>query len=240
MKRKFFIFFILFITISCSKDTKTTYRIVGKDGKVMYIDTRDRDRTRKSFKSTNEEQIKNKPEIEKINKNKIIKQIEEKKIPLISSAYTLDSVIDKDVKYDVGINDSFKDISSNKKRKTITDFDNIQSSYFNDMNINNSSRNKKPVSKSTDKKSDFNILSNNSKKTSYHVQLGLFSDKERAIKLKDKFSNIYDLDLVETKNKKGETLYKVLTKAIENKSEANSISEKIKKAGHNDVFVFKK
>ena len=145
MKRKFFIFFILFITISCSKDTKTTYRIVGKDGKVMYIDTRDRDRTRKSFKSTNEEQIKNKPEIEKINKNKIIKQIEEKKIPLISSAYTLDSVIDKDVKYDVGINDSFKDISSNKKRKTITDFDNIQSSYFNDMNINNSSRNKKPV-----------------------------------------------------------------------------------------------
>ena len=70
--------------------------------------------------------------------------------------------------------------------------------------------------------------------------MGLFSDKERAIKLKDKFNNIYDLDLVETKNKKGETLYKVLTKAIENKSEANSISEKIKKAGHNDVFVFKK
>lgn len=206
----------------------------------MYIDTRDRDRTRKSFKSTNEEQIENKPEIEKINKNKTIKQIEEKKIPLISSAYTLDSVIDKDVKYDVGINDSFKDISSNKKRKTITDFDNIQASYFNDTDINNSSRNKKPVSKSTDKKSDFNILINNSKKTSYHVQLGLFSDKERAIKLKDKFSNIYDLDLVETKNKKGETLYKVLTKAIENKSEANSISEKIKKAGHNDVFVFKK
>ena len=206
----------------------------------MYIDTRDRDRTRKSFKITNEEQIKNKPEIEKINKNKTIKQIEEKKIPLISSAYTLDSVIDKDVKYDVGINDSFKDISSNKKRKTITDFDNIQASYFNDTDINNSSRNKKPVSKSTDKKSDFNILSNDSKKTSYHVQLGLFSDKERAIKLKDKFNNIYDLDLVETKNKKGETLYKVLTKAIENKSEANSISEKIKKAGHNDVFVFKK
>lgn len=243
MKEYFFVICMILLVISCSKDTKTSYRLVGKDGKVIYIDTREGQngsRTRKSFQDT--EHIENKAKTKAVNDNESIKQVENKKIPLISSAYTLDSVIDKDVKYDVGVNDSFENIRKNKKHKTISDFESIPSSYFNDAEIN---RNRKKKSKSvlttTEKKSDLDIVNVDfNSNSNYYVQLGLFSNKEKAIKLKNRFNYVYDLNLVETKNKNGEVLYKILTKAISSKSEANRILEEIKKAGHNDVFVFKK
>ncbi len=259
MRNSFFIIPILFLAASCSKDVKTTYRIVGKDGKVIYIDTRgseDIDRTRKQFQNPEKRQSSSKTEIKNVNENKTIKQAEKIETPLIeSSAYTLDSVMDKSVtKYDPSTNsESFKEISSNKKRKTISDFDNMHLPYFNDGAVEDTTINTKVMNSGKTvigkvttttatmaKKSKNNTSNDGVSKAGYYLQIGLFSDRKKALNLKGKFSKIYNFDIVEVENKKGEVLYKVITKPLASESEADKISKEIKKAGHNDVFVFKK
>lgn len=267
MRNSFFIIPILFLAASCSKDVKTTYRIVGKDGKVIYIDTRgpeDIDRTRKQFQNPEKRQSNSKPEIKNVNEDKTVKKVEQIEAPLVeSSAYTLDSVMDKSVtKYNSNMNnESFKEIGSNKKkRKSISDFDNMHLPYFSDvavedtnigdtkkttngrlMNSRKTATGKVTTTAATTAKKSKTIISNDGvSKAGYYLQIGLFSDKKKALNLKGKFSKIYNFDIVEVENKKGEVLYKVITKPLANESEADKISKEIKKAGHNDVFVFKK
>lgn len=253
MKYSFFIIFILLFTASCSKETKTTYRIVGKDGRVMYIDTRDPDsidKTRKSLK--NQTKDLNDKQLSLVNNYDTTKQTKDTKSPLISNAYTLNSVMDKNVKYDVGTNSSFKDIGSEKKQKTIKDFDGIDLPYFNevDYNINIA---KKPISNGTNtNKAAVNarvtavqgikasVLSDGLKDSGYYLQIGMFSDKNKALALKNKFSKIYNFDIIEVKNKDNKPLYKVVTKALSSESDVDKVSEKVKKVGHNDIFIFKK
>ena len=132
MKRNI-IFFIVLTIVSCSKrNEKTMYRIVGKDGNVIYIDTRNQsenfDKTRKSFKNQKEDFANNSLEAEKI-KNKTPKeQIKEQKIPKISSAYTLESVMDKNIKLATYAsrcidNEILMYLRKNKKVRTEISFD---------------------------------------------------------------------------------------------------------------------
>lgn len=243
------IFFILLTIVSCSKkNEKTMYRIVGKDGNVIYIDTRNQsenfDKTRKSFKNQKEDFANNSLKAEKI-KNKTPKeQIKEQKIPKISSAYTLESVMDKNIKYNMNNNDSFEDITKNSdiKRKSINDFDNIPQSYFKDSEQNfktvNSTNKENKKIHITKIKSNNETTSDQNSKTSYRIQLGLFSNKEKAIKVREKFKN-YNVGIVEVKNSKnGKLFYKVITRPI-TKTEAKKISKEIKNEGYKDVFIFK-
>lgn len=241
------------LVVSCSRDIKTTYRIVGKDGKVMYIDTRgpeNVDKTRKNFQNPKEEQLSNKLEIENINKKSTtIRRVKETEIsPVTSSAYTLDSVMDRNsMRYNYNTdNSSFKNINSSTKRKSISDFDSMHLPYFNDIIPIESSGtgksvkvvNKIPSNKTINRTN--NASSSNLAETGYYLQIGLFYDRNKALNLKNKFSKIYNFDIAEVENKKGEVLYKVITKVLATESEAKKISEKVKKTGHNDVFIFKK
>lgn len=219
----------------------------------MYIDTRgpeNVDKTRKNFQNPKEEQLSNKLEIENINKKSTtIRRVKETEIsPVTSSAYTLDSVMDRNsMRYNYNTdNSSFKNINSSTKRKSISDFDSMHLPYFNDIIPIESSGtgksvkvvNKIPSNKTINRTN--NASSSNLAETGYYLQIGLFYDRNKALNLKNKFSKIYNFDIAEVENKKGEVLYKVITKVLATESEAKKISEKVKKTGHNDVFIFKK
>ena len=127
-------------------------------------------------------------------------------------------------------------------RDIINDFDNIPQSYFKDSEQNfktvNSTNKENKKIHITKIKSNNETTSDQNSKTSYRIQLGLFSNKEKAIKVREKFKN-YNVGIVEVKNSKnGKLFYKVITRSI-TKTEAKKISKEIKNEGYKDVFIFK-
>lgn len=134
------------LTTSCISGRNTSYRVLNKNGKVVYFERKKplyNDKMR-----TNEKELTNIQNINKTLKDtKINNQITNKKtagIPdnlvLDSSAYTLRSVVDTVVKDD-DIEYLAKVIDKNKKVKTIKDFD-IPEHYFN-SSVKNQSASKK-------------------------------------------------------------------------------------------------
>lgn len=133
-------FLLTIITIlvlsSCISNKNTSYRVVNKNGKVVYFERKKPLLNNNIISNTQEltniqninKKIKNTKEVEKINNDKI-----DDNLILGSSAYTLKSVVDNVVKEE-DISYIAKQIDKNKKTKTIQDFV-IPEYYFND-NLN--------------------------------------------------------------------------------------------------------
>lgn len=130
-------FLLTIITIlilsSCISNKNTSYRVVNKNGKVVYFERKKPLLNNNIISNTQEltniqninKKIKNTKEVEKINNDKI-----DDNLILGSSAYTLKSVVDNVVKEE-DISYIAKQIDKNKKAKTIQDFT-IPEYYFND------------------------------------------------------------------------------------------------------------
>lgn len=121
---------------SCISNKNTSYRVVNKNGKVVYFE-RKKPMFNDSVISNKQEleniqdinqKVKNTKEIEKLNNNKV-----DDNLILGSSAYTLKSVVDSVVKEE-DIPYVAKKIDKNKKVKTIQDF--VVPEYYFDDNVN--------------------------------------------------------------------------------------------------------
>ena len=118
---------------SCISSKNTSYRVVNKNGKVVYFERKKPIYNNEIISNKQEltniqninKKVKNTKEIEKINNDKI-----DNNLILGSSAYTLKSVVDNVVKEE-DISYVAKKIDKTKKTKTIQDFA-IPEYYFND------------------------------------------------------------------------------------------------------------
>ena len=124
--------FILLILTSCIPNRQTSYRVINRNGKVVYFENKktplynqniDNIKVEELSKITNKAKQTSKGTITQHNNI-------DNNLVLDSSAYTLQSVVDTIVKDD-DIATLAKIINKNKTNKTIKDFDNIPESYFN-------------------------------------------------------------------------------------------------------------
>lgn len=251
----------MFIFISsCSHKEETTYRIVGKNGKAIYLDKKVPASNKKYMKNNIEKNDLNENTNYSNNNNEVVavnKNTNENLNIIDSNAYTLSSVMDETMQYSNDtINSPAQNISSKSKHKTITDFDYIPKSYF--------ALDEKKIAATNNLKKKQNIVNNdtsrmqkdknNSKKSTidethlttfmngklYYVQLGFFVSKNRAVKLKNDFSDINNIKIIESKNNNGDCIYKVIVGGFKNRKDAEDIAKIVKNRGHEDVYIFQK
>ena len=124
-----FLIILLFILTSCIPNRHTSYRVLNRNGKVVYFEDKKTPIHNNNIKNNKEEM----QEVADITKKAKQKTQTTSKIPedlvLDSSAYTLRSVVDTIVKDD-DIEKLAKSLEKTKKPKTIADF-NIPEYYFN-------------------------------------------------------------------------------------------------------------
>ncbi|MDR2760721.1 MAG: SPOR domain-containing protein [Rickettsiales bacterium] len=227
--------------------SKSGYRLVGKDGKVIYFEKK-----RPQF---NEEQIKKQTDektkkLQKVNDDETVKKPvnageNEDKAPLDSSAYSLKSVMDNMIKNE-DINALAKKINVSQG-KTIGDFDHIPDSFFENVpdgeRLTVKQNQNFYQSKKIEKRRDVDELkvgaSPSLVKNKYYLQLGSFKSREKAEKLLEKTKGMGETvrKVIESK-RNDSTFYRVVIGAYNSKSEAQSAREKIIAGGHADVFVF--
>jgi cell division protein FtsN len=245
-----YVVFLLLLLFSCqARDINGSgYRLVGKNGKVIYFEKK-----RPQF---NKEQLKKleTTKLENVNEEtkKTKKQSEDKtakttqNTTVDSSAYTLKSVMDSVVKNE-DINAIARDIETMPSTKTIKDFEYIPEVYF--ENVADSERltvkqnQNFLVSKRIDKQRKLEEISTeNSKslvKNKYYVQLGSFKSKIKAEKLLSKYTDVGSTRQL-IQNVKGDTVfYRVIIGVFNTNAEATDVKNKIIQRGHTDVFVFK-
>lgn len=262
MAKKLLSYFFIFLFLSsCSNKEETTYRIVGKNGKAIYLE--------KKVPVSNKKYVKSNPEKNNINensnnlndKNKMVtinNNISEDSNNIVdSSAYTLSSVMDETIQYNSdNMNSSAQNITNKSKHKIITDFDHIPKSFFalDEKKIASANNIKKKQNIVNNDVSKIQKNKNNSKLTTinetqltafidsklYYIQLGFFVSKDRAIKLKNDFSDIKNIKIIESKNNNGDSIYKVIVGGFKNRKDADNIVKMIKNRGHEDVYIFQK
>jgi cell division protein FtsN len=232
---------------------RSGYRLVGKDGKVIYFEKK-----RPQF---NEEQLKkNSPnkkletaKLESVNGNVDKKKAGEqsKTDPkdttiLDSSAYTLRSVMDNIVKNE-DINAMAKSIEASTTGKSIKDFENIPDTYFENVPDNERLTVKQNQNFLTAKKIDnqrkfFEMnteLSTSLVRNKYYLQLGSFRSKIKAEKVLNKYADVGgNRQVVEGKNG-GLIFYRAIIGTFNTNLEASNVKNKLIERGHTDVFVFK-
>lgn len=201
LKNIIFTFFILSLLISCT-NRETGYRLVGKNGRVIYLEKK-----RPTFNEQKLKEKKQKTEDSNVkvmsnvgNNNKIVRVNEDnnidKNLILDSNAYSLKSVVDTMVS-NKDINAVARTIEKKQGPKTIRDFK-IPDSYFNskkiaessDIMVNspvdnyyinnnrlelNNSNNKKYVAKNTKKNSNINNKNVGEEKEKKPFFAGIFS-----------------------------------------------------------------
>jgi hypothetical protein len=236
--------------LSCdfSGTKKSGYRLVGKDGKVIYFEKK-----RPQF---NEEQIKKQAK-EKVKKSKkvggdeaaeksTVSEEEKEKMLLDSSAYSLKSVMDNMVK-----NEDMSALARKievSQSKTIKDFEFIPDGYFENFSDGESltirQNDKFNQSKKIEKRRDIDELkvesSTTLEKNKYYLQLGSFKSREKAKRLLERSRSMGGTawKIVESR-RKGLPFYRVVMGTYNTKSEATNAMEKLIAGGHTDVFIFK-
>ena len=174
MKKIFILLLLLFIAITSCKNRfqDTSYRIVGKDGNVIYFD---RKKPEFNINYMEEQKIrqltKNNTEVltDKNGKNKnnnsndfiVYSKQEKGKLMQDSNAYTIRSVMDNIVKNE-DINKLSKEIEKNSNlSKTIKDFDYIPDMYFENFSAEDRyATNQALIASNTVKSGFFDIFSN--------------------------------------------------------------------------------
>ncbi len=183
--------FILLILTSCIPNRQTSYRVINRNGKVVYFENKktplynqniDNIKVEELSKITNKAKQTSKGTITQHNNI-------DNNLVLDSSAYTLQSVVDTIVKDD-DIATLAKIINKNKQVKTIKDFDNIPESYFNSN-----------IPTEEDLKKNKQIMEDNKKKNSLFSKIKRFFKKENP---EDDFIK-YELANDTTKTKKNNT-----------------------------------
>lgn len=207
--------FILLILTSCIPNRQTSYRVINRNGKVVYFENKktplynqniDNIKVEELSKITNKAKQTSKGTITQHNNI-------DNNLVLDSSAYTLQSVVDTIVKDD-DIATLAKIINKNKTNKTIKDFDNIPESYFNSN-----------IPTEEELKRNKQIMEDNKKKNSLLSKIKGFFTKESPEQDFIKYELVNDT--TKTKNttssltvkndnievKKGKTYYKPSTQA---------------------------
>lgn len=206
--------FILLILTSCIPNRQTSYRVINRNGKVVYFENKktplynqniDNIKVEELSKITNKAKQTSKGTITQHNNI-------DNNLVLDSSAYTLQSVVDTIVKDD-DIATLAKIINKNKTNKTIKDFDNIPESYFNSN-----------IPTEEELKRNKQIMEDNKKKDGLFSKIKGFFTKEKPEQDFIKYelvnnttkSNTTSSLTVKDDNitvKKGKTYYKPSTKA---------------------------
>jgi cell division septation protein DedD len=245
--------------ISCEqKNTNSSYRIVGKNGKAIYIDRRvpklneeylaKKNSAKKSGQKpqqqTDGDTVSSTP-FDRIGKSTVDggrpTPPESKIIP--SSAYNIKSVIDNDTDYENATALSVNNVDTVKNAKTIEDFGNLPRNYFSDdrqspkilskskyedKNTPKTTVNSKPQSKITEGKG------------LYYVQLGLFVNKNNAEELFEKFvSAVPTLKIRNSKTKNGKNSYIVIAGGFSSRADLEETIKKIQSGGHREIYTFK-
>ena len=215
--KKTFVLLLCIATISCkNRFQDTSYRVVGKDGNVIYFDRRkpefninymEEQRIRQLTKNNTTTLI----DKDKQNKNDsgdfiVYSKQEKDELMKDSNAYTIRSVMDNIVKNE-DINKLSKEIERNSNlSKTIKDFDYIPDVYFENFSTEERSiTNQSLIASNTIKSGFFDIFSNKKKTTSNNTTTQL------------KMEPIYSTDKL-TKGK-----YYVQLGIYSKKTQANSI-----------------
>ncbi|MDR2777235.1 MAG: SPOR domain-containing protein [Rickettsiales bacterium] len=255
---------LLFSMVSCrqkKEKVNSSYRIVGKNGKVIYFDKR--------TPRMNEEYLAKKKDAAGTggDKNNQLGVTEKenptvgKKLPekngkiLASSAYSLRSVMDGTIinkEQESNIESSAEDLGRMKSSRTIGDFDYLPRNYFSDdrqileMKAKikmNSGKTEivPPVGLPPAETAKAKILSkpkNNSKL--YYVQLGLFRDRNNAEELFKKFAPLVpSLKIRENTTEKGKNAYKVIAGGFSTRVDLEETMKKIQDNGHGETYTFR-
>jgi cell division protein FtsN len=242
------------------QDNLRYYRLVGKDGKVIYVDQRrpklneeylTKQQTRQSQKETKEKTI----------------------TPVISSenshAYgtsVLDGVLPQQTP---SFQTSIQNLSSGENNLTIKDFDYLPAAYLADERTEEMKQKKEktgkniqeeknrgspaaPISKVKSTKTtpeEAKIIDASGTKrlaefegnTSYHLQLGMFASKNRAEALVQKFQHLIpQLQVEERQKSNGTVLYRVVAGGFIQKKDVDDTIDRLKKEGHREVYVFRR
>ncbi|MDR0572057.1 MAG: SPOR domain-containing protein [Rickettsiales bacterium] len=257
MKKKYLFFFLLALVSCVSRKTnaKSGYRLVGKDGKVIYFEKK-----RSQF---NEEQLKKQTDVkkdknatskklEKVNNSEAVKQTKEslnKKEEILadSSAYSLRSVMDNIVKND-DINTIAKKVENSPKSKSIKDFDDIPDVYFENtpdaerltVKQNENYLLAKKVAKQNKNSAIKTEPESSLIKNKYYLQIGSFKSRGKAERLLNRSKSFgSQSQIVESKMKDFSIMYKVLLGPFNTNTEANSVKKKVVDGGYLDAFTFK-
>lgn len=205
--------FILLILTSCIPNRQTSYRVINRNGKVVYFENKktplynqniDNIKVEELSKITNKAKQTSKGTITQHNNI-------DNNLVLDSSAYTLQSVVDTIVKDD-DIATLAKIINKNKTNKTIKDFDNIPESYFNSN-----------IPTEEELKRNKQIMEDNKKKDGLFSKIKGFFTKEKPEQDFIKYELVNDTTKSNTTSsltvkddnitvKKGKTYYKPSTK----------------------------
>lgn len=207
--------FILFILASCVPNRQTSYRVINRNGKVVYFENKKTPLYNQNIDNIKVEELSKITNKAKQTSKGTITQHKDidNNLVLDSSAYTLQSVVDTIVKDD-DIATLAKTINKNKKNKTINDFDKIPEYYFNSN-----------IPTEEELKRNKQIMEDNKKKNSLFSKIKGFFIKENPEQDFIKYELVNDT--TKTKNttssltvkndnievKKGKTYYKPSTQA---------------------------
>jgi cell division protein FtsN len=256
--KKKYLCYLFFVLASCQGvnriNAKSGYRLVGKDGKVVYFEKKRSQFNEEYLKQQGEAKSKNSgKKLEKVNDSETIKKTKESlakrdEIPVDSSAYTLKSVMDTIVKHE-DIDAVAKTVESSSKSKSIKDFDEIPDSYF--ENVQNTNRltvkqnenylvakGMAQQNKGTTKKAKTSVALLSNKK--YYLQLGSFKDRTKAEKMLEKSKSfMISSQIMESQMRDSSTLYKIVLGPFNTGLEANDARKKAVEEGYTDAFTFK-
>ncbi|MDR1494525.1 MAG: SPOR domain-containing protein [Rickettsiales bacterium] len=238
--------------VSCEqKKENSFYRIVGKNGKAIYIEKKvpklnEEYLARKKAGKKNNGQLQAGVDSKKYGKGEGVtngKMPVNPEIP--SSAYSLRSVMDGTISYDSNLESSAEDLDRVKNSKTIVDFDYLPHNYFSDDRSITESRNRISTNSGANTSPAITKIPPKSPKSEtngvlHYVQLGLFLDRNNAEKLIDKFTPLVpNLRIVEGKMQKGKDSYKVVGGGFASKTDLEKTVKQIENNGHTDIYTFR-
>jgi cell division septation protein DedD len=229
----------------------TSYRIVGKNGKAIYIEKKV-PKLNEGYIARKEAQKKENSQLPALSSKKST-DLETRKSTLhpdlaASNAYSLRSVMDGTAGYDSNLESAAEDLSRVKNSKTITDFDYLPRNYFSD---DRTSRESPSADRAKDVESSNGAAKPQPKPSPkaprpepggrlYYVQLGLFVDRSNAEKLVEKFEFLVpDLEIRRGKTSKGKESYRVRGGGFASRAEMDRTVEQLRKHGHTDIYTFR-
>jgi cell division protein FtsN len=232
---------------------KSGYRLVGKDGKVIYFEKKRPQFNEEQLKKNSSNKKLETAKLKDVNENIDKKKEEEQRkrntkntATLDSSAYTLRSVMDNIVKNE-DINAMAKSIEALPTGKSIKDFENIPDMYFENVPNNERLTVKQNQNFLTARKIDSQRkldeanteLSTSLTRNKYYLQLGSFRSKAKAEKLLNKYADVGKIRQVVESKSGSSILYRAVIGTFDTNLEASGVKNKLIEKGHTDVFVFK-
>jgi cell division protein FtsN len=237
------------VLASCQqKKSNSSYRIVGRDGKVIYVEKKvpkfNREYLAKKKSDGGEDGSQTRASQEGYAGGKgtasNVASVGASKM-LASSAYSLRSVMDGTVSQDSSLESSAEDLGRMKNTRTIIDFDYLPSSYFSDdrdvqKNQAKTMVGSAPVSTEGSRRTTRDVNSGGL----YYIQLGLFLSRDNAEKLLRKFNSIVpNLKIMGRKASGGRDSYRVVGGGFARKVELEKMERQIRNNGHSDIHIFR-